>query len=249
MKRINIYELLPESELRELYIEKDMTLQQIADLKGCSAASVFKLNKIYGINPRKGFTQNGRAILVEKQKKLKRPHRVLSEETKAKMSLSKKGKLRKPSKYGGHTKKRNDGYIAVFLPSHPYANKEGYVMEHRLVMEEHIGRYLKKGEEVHHINRKRDDNRIENLALLSTKEHQALHIKERHDKGEINYHKVPIINITTGEIFQSAREAAKKYKVAPTNISRVCRHKRNHVRGCEFRYLDEYNEERNKPNV
>ena len=165
------------------------------------------------------------------------------------MSLSKKGKLRKPSKFGGHTKKRSGGYIAVFLPSHPYANKEGYVMEHRLVMEEHIGRYLKKGEEVHHINRKRDDNRIENLALLSTKEHQSLHLKERNDRGEINHYKRPIINITTGEIFQSVKDAAQKYNVAATGISRVCRYRRNHVRGCEFRYLDEYNEERSKQNV
>ena len=246
MKRINLYEILPEDELRKLYIDQDMSMKEIGVLKGCSPASVLKMCRIYGIEPRSGFTQKGRASFIEKQKKRPRRHVTFSKETRAKMSLARKGKILKPSKFGGHTKHRGDGYIAVYAPDHPHSNKDGYVMEHRLVMEEHIGRYLQKSEQVHHINGKRDDNRINNLMLLSAKEHQALHIKERHDKGEINYHKVPVINITTGEIFQSAKEAAEKYNVAPTNISRVCRHRRNHVRGCEFRYLDEYNEERKK---
>lgn len=249
MKRKNLYKLLPESELRELYIEQDMTMKEIGDLKGCSPASVLKMCRIYGINPRKGFTEKGKISRRDKTVGKPHPRKPCTEETKAKISIAQKGKVRKPSRFGGHTKKRRDGYITVYVPDHPCATKEGYVMEHRLVMEEYIGRYLKKGEEVHHINGKRDDNRIENLALLSSKEHHALHIKERNDKGEINHHKVAVINITTGEIFQSAREAAKKYEVSPTNISRVCRHRRNHVRGCEFRYLDEYNEERNKQNV
>lgn len=85
----------------------------------------------------------------------------------------------------GHKKKRKDGYIAIYFPDHPKSNKEKYIMEHDLIMECYIGRWLKEEEIVHHINHKRDDNRIENLKLMTKKEHARLHMLERKRKEDI----------------------------------------------------------------
>ena len=65
---------------------------------------------------------------------------------------------------GGRTH-ASKGYIYVWNPTHPHATKAGYVLEHRLAMEEYLGHCLEPWERVHHKNGIKDDNRIENLEL------------------------------------------------------------------------------------
>ena len=93
--------------------------------------------------------------------------------TKQVLSVKNKG-ARNPNWKGGKfakdTSRVSGGYIYVYRPEHPYCTKAGYVFRHRLVMEEHLGRYLKPEEKVHHRNGIKKDNKWWNLEVV-TKPH------------------------------------------------------------------------------
>lgn len=76
----------------------------------------------------------------------------------------------------GGRKIREDGYIMARNPDHPLAS-DGYVLEHRLVMEQHLGRFLLPEEVVHHIDGNPSNNDINNLQLFAS---QSDHISIGH---------------------------------------------------------------------
>jgi len=76
-----------------------------------------------------------------------------------------------------------NGYLFILKPKHPFANKDGYIREHRLVMEKKIDRYLFSTEIVHHLNHDKLDNRPENLIILGRVDHNRHHLKEYKDRG------------------------------------------------------------------
>lgn len=86
---------------------------------------------------------------------------------------SKKGE--KSPFWKGGKKLTKYGYILALSHGHPRADKGGYVMEHILVFEKETGIEVPKNCCVHHINENKQDNRIENLCLMTKKAHTLLH--------------------------------------------------------------------------
>lgn len=66
-------------------------------------------------------------------------------------------------------------YNYARVPDHPAATEKGYVLEHRIVVENHIGRLLLSNEVVHHRNGDKKDNRPENLEVMTLAGHSSHH--------------------------------------------------------------------------
>lgn len=155
-------------------------------------AGIYKRTEQHRINLSKAL--KGHPKLVGRKTFLRRKHtpesneknrlshlgKKHSEETKQKMRA--KALIREKSetwKGGRYT----DRYVHVYHPEHPSSHKNGYVYEHRVVMESKLCRYLNKDEVVHHINGNKCDNRIENLELFRNRsEHLKHHMKDSHPR-------------------------------------------------------------------
>lgn len=79
---------------------------------------------------------------------------------------------------------RKDGYVLIHKPDHPNAYHDGYVLEHRYVMEMSLGRYLRMDEVVHHLDNNPVNNKIENLKLLTQSEHMKLYHNKKLDMSD-----------------------------------------------------------------
>lgn len=116
-------------------------------------------------------------------------------------------------------KKTQMGYVYLHVPNHPAATKAGYVMEHRLVMEQHLGRYLTGVEEVHHINEVKDDNRIENLLLFQSR---SSHLHFHHLQTAKRYDPAVV-----KEVLEAAgdpdRSLGSVGSISPPTVAKICR--------------------------
>lgn len=109
-----------------------------------------------------------------------------------------KGNLNSSFK-GDEIKRRNHNCIEVkvYLPSHPFADRAGRVLKHRLVVETNYHLFepkffcsvngyvaLKKDYEVHHIDGNHSNNEVSNLQVLTKSEHRSEHNKRRNPKRD-----------------------------------------------------------------
>lgn len=79
---------------------------------------------------------------------------------------------RNPNWKGGRSVASN-GYVLVKAPGHHLADSRGYAYEHRIVAEQKIGRHLREGEQVHHIDHDKTNNAPENLEVVPSRAHHA----------------------------------------------------------------------------
>lgn len=104
---------------------------------------------------------------------------------------------RQPGEFGRHV--NGAGYVLVgLLPEHPefaMANRQGYVLEHRLVMARALGRPLRKRETVHHVNGRKADNDLGNLQLRQGHHGQGVVMQCR----RCGSHDIEPVPLPTGE--------------------------------------------------
>jgi hypothetical protein len=82
--------------------------------------------------------------------------------------------FRNPTWKGGRFTQKH-GYIMVYIGNGKYR------FEHDLIMEKYLGRSLDKNERCHHKNAIRNDNRIENLELVTISEHTSKYHPQKKD--------------------------------------------------------------------
>ena len=182
----------PET-LRKMALDPNTPCRTTAQLLGVSTTWLFRYRKANGLPGREHFprgSRDGVGVRKDIPEEILRQLLLVDKLTNAQVceklgcSLSKLLRLQKmyripAAKRGarpgaGHKHSwrggrhlDRDGYWRVHAPNHPHVRKSGYVLEHRLVMEKHLGRYLDPKEVVHHKDDNPQNNSIENLELFA----------------------------------------------------------------------------------
>lgn len=114
-------------------------------------------------------SQPARATCKRCDKPLTNGQRIYCSRSCTSKSSGRTGKGADGLRWNGGRHVTASGYVRLWDPD------TAYRYEHRVVAEQMLGRPLERGEQVHHLNGNKTDNRPENLVILGIREHAQLH--------------------------------------------------------------------------
>lgn len=110
------------------------------------------------------------------------------------------------------------------------------ILVHRAVWEAFNGPIL-RGLEINHKNCVRDDNRLENLELVTSSQNNLFPPTREHQREAKRHKMKPVLDVTTGITYDSANEAARQLGLDSSGISKCCRGRISHTGGHAFAYV------------
>lgn len=119
------------------------------------------------------------------------------------------------------------GYAKVKVKEHPAKDKRGYVLLHRLVMEDYLGRYLKDDEFIHHKDGDKLNNDLSNLELVYPEKHAKEHYIDRNiDKKTGQFVcSEPKFNEIMFRLYDKDRNCTKEYTLSKLIYTKFKRNK------------------------
>jgi len=176
--------LINVSDYCRLYYEDVASTKNICAFFGCKPSSLGAFRNRLGLPNREEFYPELRANTSRKSKNLFKKGAEAWNKGKPFPQIAGENHVN----WKGGKFINIHGYRIVKAPrNHPHAYK-GYMREHRLIVENFNGRYLKPNEHVHHIDHDKLNNDISNLIIVSPSEHAKVHQPEGSLFG-INAHK------------------------------------------------------------
>ena len=113
-------------------------------------------------------------------------------------------------------------YDYAIVRNHPNATKNGYVLLHRIIMENFVGRLLTKDEVVHHVDKNKHNNDISNLRIMSKGKHVSMHQHDNYPNGKTK------IELECENCHMKFERELRNYK--PSNLHYFC------SRSCNGKY-------------
>lgn len=169
--------IVTKEQIVENYIDKNYSMSKTAKILGVSVGVIHKYIHFFDIPAKKRNDYKPTEKMYDQIRSLGKSWKGKKRDDNF---CQKMKETRKRLNGPGCKKLRRDGYVAVYYPTYQRTSKDGFVMEHVLIMEQSIGRSLKDNECVHHINGMRADNRLDNLLLMTKQEHMSYHSRKRH---------------------------------------------------------------------